>query len=245
MREEHRWRRRLGRSGKLLLVFLLMTALLTWPTNYLVAAVSAWRAPTYVVLDAKLFEPVHSQGYFDIDRTGKSIVQEFRAFSVQIFHVMGGSTAHWTIDDDDLPLAQWQGKHRKIATRIERVSRPAAGSSNLDPIYIAPIVVRGWPVTSMASGWRNGKWHRNDTLTVLGTTVEVPNLMIYPAAIFNTAFYVGSVWFVFATIRWIKRKAARGRGRCASCGYDLAGLGECPVCPECGAGCHACCFEQA
>jgi len=52
----------------------------------------------------------------------------------------------------------------------------------------------------------------------------------------NTALY-GAWWLAVvlgarAVLRWRRRR----RGLCARCGYDLRGLGEGEVCPECGPG---------
>jgi hypothetical protein len=50
----------------------------------------------------------------------------------------------------------------------------------------------------------------------------------------DTVLNASLVWGLGAVWIRLRRRASVGRGRCPTCGYDLAGIG-CPVCPECGA----------
>ena len=68
---------------------------------------------------------------------------------------------------------------------------------------------------------------------IIGTDV------IFVGFILDTLFY-GALWAILVvvpTLGWraIKRWHRRRRGRCVSCGYDLAGLEARARCPECGA----------
>jgi hypothetical protein len=65
----------------------------------------------------------------------------------------------------------------------------------------------------------------------------LPLRPIWPGLLINTCFYA-ALWLVLlCAARMAKRTWRRRRGRCAACGYDLAGLNAnaCPcTCPECG-----------
>jgi hypothetical protein len=53
----------------------------------------------------------------------------------------------------------------------------------------------------------------------------------------DTLFYAVPWWLIFVTPGAIRRWRRRRRGRCAGCGYDLAGLvvdNGVRTCPECG-----------
>jgi hypothetical protein len=50
----------------------------------------------------------------------------------------------------------------------------------------------------------------------------------------NTLFYASVLLGLVECVAFARRRVRRGRGRCASCGYDRAGLAEGSACPECG-----------
>lgn len=54
------------------------------------------------------------------------------------------------------------------------------------------------------------------------------------AVCMNTSIFAGSTIVLFAGVLWTVRAVRRRRGRCAGCGYDLAGLPPHAPCPECG-----------
>ena len=69
----------------------------------------------------------------------------------------------------------------------------------------------------------------------------LPVLFPLPSGGSKLAAYVGLLLFAFGIIQAIRYELAKGerlkamaRGECPSCGYDLAGLDDGGVCPECG-----------
>ena len=57
---------------------------------------------------------------------------------------------------------------------------------------------------------------------------------IWGGVVLNTVFFAAAgfvLWRGPRIVRWVRRRRA---GTCISCGYDLRGLGDGAVCPECG-----------
>lgn len=61
---------------------------------------------------------------------------------------------------------------------------------------------------------------------------QIPFHPIWPGLLVNTAFYASLIWFGVFRIEVARRAYRTQRGRCAECGYELAGFAKCP---ECGA----------
>ncbi|MFM9994495.1 MAG: hypothetical protein ACKVU4_01700 [Phycisphaerales bacterium] len=65
----------------------------------------------------------------------------------------------------------------------------------------------------------------------------LPMRPIWSGLAANTAFWAGAWLVLWEAGRWGRRRVRRRRGRCVSCGYELAGSGGARAgCPECGQG---------
>lgn len=96
------------------------------------------------------------------------------------------------------------------------------------------VCVSGWLVTPPREDPRplqrvhficfpEGKWYHN-----------LPIRIYWPGLLFNTVVFGGPLFAIIAIVsgvRWLRRSQA---GCCVNCGYQLAGLREGVVCPECG-----------
>jgi hypothetical protein len=66
------------------------------------------------------------------------------------------------------------------------------------------------------------------------------HIIVLPTAVLplgfalNTLFYAAVLLGVVEGVAFARRRIRRRKGRCASCGYDRAGLAEGAACPECG-----------
>jgi hypothetical protein len=141
-------------------------------------------------------------------------------------------------------------RYRGIA--IEKRERPSwarslASYENHDPDRDPKLVtvhVHGWPVPFLAErkivfdsgsavyqgaigrqwlpSWMNGAY-----------TQSVPLTPVLPQSFGASAFYAIPVYATLTLLRIGRRSLRRRRGKCPSCGYNLAGL-ESGACPECG-----------
>lgn len=64
--------------------------------------------------------------------------------------------------------------------------------------------------------------------------VILPIAPVWPGFAANTAVYGALAWFPWFVCVKARRVLRKRRGLCAGCGYDLRGLGDGAVCPECG-----------
>lgn len=60
----------------------------------------------------------------------------------------------------------------------------------------------------------------------------LPLWPLWPGFVLNTVVYGAAVWCVMFAPGFVRRASRRKRGRCAGCGYELAGLVKCPECGE-------------
>ncbi len=116
---------------------------------------------------------------------------------------------------------------------------------------IPPLVDRGMPASFMhrqGLPWRCVYWwgyvpNRTPYKAVYFGVVRLnddahPYLPLWPGLLANTAIY-GSAWMIVLTgvpsaFRFARTRRRRARGCCTKCGYDLTGLADDAVCPECG-----------
>lgn len=63
---------------------------------------------------------------------------------------------------------------------------------------------------------------------------EFPLRPVWPGFALNMALFSAAAGLLWLGPGFVRRRVRRRRGRCASCGYDRAGLAAETACPECG-----------
>jgi hypothetical protein len=119
-----------------------------------------------------------------------------------------------------------------------------------DPVnvFLAYIEMRaGWPMSAL----RARSVHRGADRTITGVDtparlagIAPPRMLlgdgsaartlpvspIWPGLLVNTAIYASLIWLTVFGLGVVRRMHRTQRGRCAECGYELAGQETCPRC---------------
>ena len=94
----------------------------------------------------------------------------------------------------------------------------------------------GWPVPSLRrlSLW----WPGNDPAWATTAPRDSGLRLAWAGVILNPLVIGGASWTALVALPWavviLRRVIRRRRGLCIRCGYDLTGLDDGAVCPECG-----------
>lgn len=123
----------------------------------------------------------------------------------------------------------------------EQLQREDPDGSSFNAVTCGMTWEAGWPMRSLccaemaseAVALRGG--FRAGTLTnglPGGKPRPLPCWPMWPGFAANSALYAGVAWGARLGGRWWRRRLPPGQ--CRGCGYDLAGLSDGAVCPECG-----------
>jgi len=91
----------------------------------------------------------------------------------------------------------------------------------------------GWPVHALGYTSLNGTGTMpgGTNIGCLSTRAGMlPLVPLWPGIVINAVFYGVLLWLAGLGFASIRRARRRRRGRCAWCGYELAGLEQCPEC---------------
>lgn len=187
-------------------------------------------------------------------REGSSFGRTYRLAMTQRVQVLvrlvnDGSSIHVPEDDVDtakaflLKQAESSGGRRVDNPEFE-VDR-GAGQLSMDVVYAE--VRSGWPLRalierSLGKG-ADAKLIGSDPPASLDALTSpgklrswgadyrtMPIFPIWSGLLVNTALYASLVWLATFGLGIARRAKRTRRGRCAECGYELAGLTKCPEC---------------
>lgn len=113
--------------------------------------------------------------------------------------------------------------------------------------FAATSVRCGWPCASLSmytleesgsgspgrDAVKRGQWEINGVM-VGWKPLVLPTAPLWRGFIPNTLIYSAATWTLWSIVPLTRRWRRRKRGLCVGCGYDLRGLADGAVCPECG-----------